>query len=163
MLGYSSAQSAREIYDHHLQLKQQHPIEVHPELDYAYEWMKTRTFLSAIDHPNKESWTWLHLAMKVPPTSVIEKFANTYPKEEPLPSMVRPLRKMRKPLCRLCHDPIADTILETTKFSQMICACGKMLTHTPCAETYERQCCVCKQYFIHSAFHANVRSTIERY
>lgn len=162
MLGYSSAQSAREIYDHHRHLKTEYPTDVHPELDYAYQWMKNKTFLSAIDHPSKESWRWLHVAMKVPPTTVIEKFAAECPEDAPLPSVVLPLRKMRKPLCRLCHEPIADTILETTKFSQMICGCGKMLTHTPCAESYERQCGVCKQYFIHSAFHANVRSTIER-
>lgn len=160
MLGYSRTQSAEELLAHHRQLKASYPADKQAELDWAYGWIKDRPFMTAIDAPTKEAWQWLRTAMPHPPKRVIEHFSAQSRTMPPLQSHLVPLRALKKPTCRICHEALANDIVETVKFATLLCNCGTKMVHTHCVETYAKQCCLCKQYFIVTMLHANVRSMI---
>jgi len=160
MLGYSSKHSAGELLAHHHQLKTTYPTDNHAELDWVYGWIKDRPFMTAIDAPTKEAWQWLRSAMPHPPQRVIDHFSAQSVPMPPLQSNILPLRALQKPTCRICHDTLANDIVETVKFTTLMCNCGTKMVHTHCVETYTKQCCLCKQYFIVTTLHANVRSMI---
>lgn len=160
MLGYSSNQSARELRDHHRQLKESYPTGSHSELDWTYEWIKNRQFMTAIDSQTTEAWEWLRIAMRHPPGRIISHFSTQSTPMPTLQSNILPLRTVEKPTCRICHDPIADNIVEVVKFTTLLCNCGTKMVHVHCVEAYAKQCCLCKQYFIVTTSHSNVRSMI---
>ena len=162
MLGYSKEFSAHELWAHHRALKKKYGPRRAKELDWAYEWIKDRSFMKAIDASTKESWLWLKTAMPHPPTKVIDQFADKCPSLPPIESHVLPLRALEKPCCTICTEPLADSIHVTVKFCTMLCNCGEKLVHPACAEAYVDQCYLCRQYFIQTPLLATVQSTLER-
>lgn len=160
MLGYSSKQSAHELHRHHQKLKEISPSDTHSELDWAYGWIKDRNFMTAIDSSTTESWEWLRSAMRHAPGHIIDHYsAQSTPMPE-LRSNILPLRPVEKPTCRICHESIADNIVQVVKFTTLLCNCGSKMVHTHCVESYSKQCCLCKQYYIITELHSNVRSMI---
>ena len=163
MLGYSKELSAHELWEHHRKLKEKHGPERTKELDWAYEWIKDRSFMKAIDASTKESWLWLKTAMLHPPHKVIDQFADACQSLPPMQSHIVPLHPLQKPCCSICDEPLAESINEKIKFCTMLCNCGEKLVHPSCAEAYVDQCYLCRQYFIQTPLLATVRSTLGRF
>jgi len=162
MLGFSSSQSSLEMIEHLDELKTKHPQELHPHLNCAYDWIKSRDFLSALEEETSESWEWLKTSMQNPPLKVIDKLQSTAKPSGAIESAIIPLGKTAPPCCRICSLKIANTIVDTAEFTVLICKCKKMWCHKACAESYPSKCELCKHYIIPSHHHSSIRSSFAK-
>lgn len=160
MLGFSEEQSAREKYEHYESLIKQHPKELHPQLELAYKWISSREFSLAMDTPSNESWKWVETAMPNPPIRVLRKHRDSSKRIESIVSNILPIQTPKSPCCRICSQPLAKNILETVKFTIIICDCKRVWCHDACAAEQPTQCHVCKKYIILSQHRSSIRSTV---
>jgi len=162
MLGYKNTHSSYDALKHHETLKERVPEKYHKELDCAYQWVKNRNFMTAMDTNTVESWKWLATSMINPPIKVIEKYSNEATSHVNICSHVPSLQKPTQPKCRLCEKPLANNVYEKIKFSVIICKCDKLWCHQKCADDHvmkNGQCLQCKEYFILSPYCSNLKST----
>jgi len=160
MLGFSEGQSALEKYEHYKSLLKQHPKEFHPQLELAYRWISSREFSAAMDTPSFEAWKWAETAMPNPPIRVLRKHRDSSKRIGSIVSKILQIHTPKPPSCRMCSQPLAKNILETVKFTIIICDCKRVWCHDACAAKQPTQCQVCTKYIILSQHRSSIRSTV---
>lgn len=160
MLGFSVEQSARDKYEHYMSLLEENPRELRPHLELAYTWISSREFSLAMDTPSLEAWKWAETAMPNPPIRVLRKHRDSSKTIGSIVSNILPIRTPTPPCCRICSQPLAKNIVESVKFTIIICDCKRVWCHDACAAEQTTQCNVCKKYIILSQHRSSIRSTV---